>query len=280
MISPTRCAAIVVDYRSGDALVGCLRSLRDNGVQQIVVVDNAAAGGPAASRDDGATWIQPGVNLGYGRGVNRGVAAVSGADILLISNPDIVVHPDAVTALLRYLEADPHCAIVGPRIVDQHGDLYPSRRGFPSIWLAAAHALAAPLWPNNPWTRRYRSSDLEGSRQWLSGAFFAVRRDAFEALGGFDEQYFMFAEDMDLCWRLLDAGWRVGACDEAVVTHFEGVSRRHAPAAMVRAHHVSAMRFEWQHARGLRRLMAPVAVGVLLARWGLVRLVGSRRAEP
>jgi N-acetylglucosaminyl-diphospho-decaprenol L-rhamnosyltransferase len=90
-----------------------------------------------------------------------------------------------------------------------------------------------------------------------------IRRDVFEAVGGFDERYFMFAEDMALCWSVREHGYGVAATTDACVTHIEGLSRARASREMLIAHHRSALRFEWQTARGLRRVLAPVATLVL-----------------
>ncbi len=266
-------SAVVVGYHSREALGECLRSLRTNGVESMVVVEN--------SDDDltgielsGARVVRPGVNLGYGRGVNRGAALVGG-EYLIVSNPDVVVHDGAVSALRRVLDDEPTVGIVGPRIRRTDGTVYPSQRVFPSMWLAAAHALLAPFWPENPATRRYRAPRSDGGVDWVSGAFFVVRRQAFEEVGGFDERYFMFAEDMDLCWRLQRAGWRVRASDDAEVTHVEGVSRASAGRRMVIAHHLSALRFEAQTSTGLRRVFVPLAAVVLMLRLGVVLLRGT-----
>ncbi len=89
------------------------------------------------------------------------------------------------------------------------------------------------------------------------------RRDAFEAVGGFDERYFMFAEEMAVCWSLARAGWRVAAVDDAVVTHLEGLSREREPRRALVAHHASALRFEWQTASPARRLLFPLAAAVI-----------------
>jgi len=264
-------AAVVVDYHTDQVLVECVDSLLENGLNSVVVVENGEVGSvPAELVRRGVTVISPGVNLGYGRGVNRGVAAARETTYVLVSNPDVVVHPGAVKALVDYLDDQPEVALVGPSILRTDGTVYPSQRVFPNIWLAGAHALLAPWWPDNPATKRYRSTRSDGSVDWVSGACFLVRRSAFESVGGFDERYFMFAEDMALCWVLREHGFRVAATNNAVVTHLEGVSRARASRAMLVAHHRSALRFELQTARGWRRALVPLACLVLTMRLVLV----------
>jgi N-acetylglucosaminyl-diphospho-decaprenol L-rhamnosyltransferase len=263
--------AVVVDYHADQFLIECVDSLFDNDVSQVVVVENGEIGSvPAALLDHDVVLVSPGVNLGYGRGVNRGVAAARATPYVLVSNPDVVVHDGAVQALMEYLDHHRDVALVGPTILRPDGTVYPSMRVFPNVVLAGLHAILAPIWPNNPATKRYRSTRSDGSVDWVSGACFMVRRAAFEEVGGFDERYFMFAEDMALCWALRERGYRVAATFDAVVTHVEGVSRARVSREMVIAHHKSAMRFEIQTARGWRRLLVPLASVVLGVRLALV----------
>ena len=240
--------------------------MRAEAVSQIVVVlnddDQVLDGSLAAD-----LVVRPKMNLGYGRGVNRGVSFCPPGNYVLVANPDVELHPGSVAAMCRVLDEQPDVGIVGPTIVQRDGTLYPSQRVFPSVWLAGLHAVLGPWWKSNPATRRYRSVGKDGEPEWVSGACFLIRRSAFESVGGFDERYFMFAEDMALCWRARELGWRVASAPEAVVTHLEGVSRAGASRAMLRAHHRSAMRFEWSTARGGRKLLAPLAIAVLQMRW-------------
>jgi len=273
----SRVCGIVVDYHAEDALGTCVDSLHANGVTTVVVVENGEAGSsPPALEGRDVTLVEPGLNLGYGRGVNRGAAMAPPSDYLIVSNPDVIAHDGAVAALVDYLDVHPEVAVVGPRIVRPDGTVYPSQRVFPNVWLAGLHAVLAPLWPDNPATRAYRSARADGTVDWVSGAFFLIRRDVFEEVGGFDERYFMFAEEMALCWQVREHGYGVAAVPDAVVTHVEGLSRQRAPRAMIIAHHRSALRFEWQTARGARRLLAPLASVVLGLRLVLVLLVRPR----
>jgi N-acetylglucosaminyl-diphospho-decaprenol L-rhamnosyltransferase len=294
-MSTGRVAAVVVDYDAGDLLGACVRSLLDDGVRQIVVVEN---GDPKTARValDGLTvpLVVTGRNIGYGAGANRGVAASGDSEYVVVCNPDLSVHPGAVARLAAALDAHPDWAIVGPRIVDPSGVEYPSVRRFPSMAEAAGHALFALVRPDNRFSRRYKDRVGTETRavDWVSGACFCARRAALEELGGFDEAYFMFAEDIDLCWRAHQAGWGVGVEPHAEVTHVHGVSRRHHPYRMLVAHHRSALRFEARRAQGVERLALPAAAAVLGVRLGMalvdealrrrrdVHGAGSDGAEP
>ena len=265
-------AAVVVDYNVGGVLAGCVASLLEEGITTIVVVENGERGSVAAALGDLAGAVEilvPGENLGFGAGVNRGVAALGDvADAIVVANPDTAVHPGAVGSLLVALADHPTWGIVGPTILTAEGARYPSVRRFPSPLVAVGHALLGRVAPDNPFTRRYRSTGerLDGGVDWVSGAFFVIRRGAFERLGGFDEAYFMFAEDMDLCWRAHQAGIGVGVAPVAIVTHVEGVARAAHPYKMLVAHHRSAFRFAVATTTGPSRVLLPVGAAVLLVR--------------
>jgi N-acetylglucosaminyl-diphospho-decaprenol L-rhamnosyltransferase len=283
-------AAVVVNHDSGDTLAGCVASLRADNAAEVVVVDNASSDGSAdvLGADPAVRLVRTGANLGYGAGANRGIAALAngGAEFILVSNPDVVVRPGTIAALARALVADPTLAIAGPCIVGADGTRYPSARRFPSVTVAAGHALLGTLVPGNRFSRRYRMEDLDPAAttkmedldpaastkvDWVSGACFLARRRALEELGGFDEAYFMYVEDVDLCWRAHRAGWGVAYVPGARITHLQGVSTARRPYSMLLAHHRSALRFAsrsatrwWQRAAlpgvalvlGVRLLMA------------------------
>ncbi len=285
--SDGRSAAVVVDYNGGEYLAECVRSLGTEGVAQLVVVENGDAATAAAALERGGLAGTPllatGRNLGYGAGANRGLAAVELGEYALVSNADLVVHPGALGPLEAALDEHPEWAIVGPRIMTPEGEPYPSARMFPAPWVAAGHALLGALFPRNRFTRRYRTPDLQDEPtevDWVSGACFLARRSALEAIGGFDESYFMFAEDMDLCWRARAAGWRVGFEPAAAVTHHHGISRRQHPYRMALEHHRGALRFASRTMSGPRRVLLPLAaVGLgarLMAVWGAMAIDGAR----
>jgi N-acetylglucosaminyl-diphospho-decaprenol L-rhamnosyltransferase len=286
--------AVVVDHEAGAVLDGCVRSLLADGASPLVVVENGATGSAGSALTEllaekvGAPvrLVQPGRNLGFGAGVNRGLAALAGEaeppEWVLVSNPDLVVHAGALPALQDALTTHPAWAIVGPRIFDESGEVYPSVRRFPSFVDAAGHALLALFNPDNRFTRRYNPGTPEGDvvvhAGWVSGSCFLARRSALEELGGFDEAYFMYLEDTDLCWRAHHAGWGVGFAGTAEVTHMQGVTTARHPYRMMIEHHRSALRFTVRTTTGWRRLALPLAAAVLGVRIALaaVRIARTR----
>ncbi len=281
--------AVVVNYHSTPATIRCLASLRAEGVGEVVVVDNDP-GDPCskavAREDPAATVLVPGVNLGYGAAANRGAAVLGeGIEWVLVCNPDLVFSPGSVAALLSTCSVPgSRLGIAGPQLVNPDGTTYPSARRMPDPLTAGLHAVVGLFSPDNRFSRRYRMQDgsLSGRTvvDWVSGACLLVRREAFEALGGFDESFFMYVEDVDLCRRARDAGYSVVFEPSARVEHAQGTSTATRPIAMVLAHHRSAMRYSVKTMRGWRRPLVPVAAGVLAIRATMAvgtQLLRSRR---
>lgn len=240
---------VVVTYFPGDTITSFLESVSDSSaVASVTVVDNAAGddAARAAAAHAGVDYIASGRNGGYGAGANLGAAAGS-ADWVLVSNADIVVSEGALEALVAVGESDPSIGAVGPLVRETDGSTYPSARPLPTLVLGAGHAMFGRLWPGNPWSKRYRlvldPAGGEVEAGWLSGSCFLVRRGAWEAVGGFDEAYFMFFEDVELGRSLGKAGYRSVWTPSATVTHLGGHSYRSDPAPMLEAHHKSARRY-------------------------------------
>ncbi|MDQ1374399.1 MAG: N-acetylglucosaminyl-diphospho-decaprenol L-rhamnosyltransferase [Actinomycetota bacterium] len=271
-------AAVVVNYNAGSHLVACIRSLRAEGVERIVVVDNASSDGSveaAAAADGEIEVVQTGSNLGFGSAANRGADRVAGD--VLVMNPDTLMEPGSVKAMAAVLEHDVEVGIVGPRIENPDGSLYPSPRTFPAMGDALGHAFVGLVAPRNRFTRRYRMLDWDHTvvarAQWVSGACMLVRRSCFDALSGFDQRYFMYVEDVDLCWRAHRAGWAVAYEPAARVVHLQGVSSDLVPYRMIAAHHRSLFQFWWKTTSGPGRLaLTPLVAGGLALRTVLASL--------
>ncbi len=266
MTEPT---AVIVNFNTRDYLLECVRSLRADGVARIVVIDNASVDGSleALGRSDpSAEFVSTGTNLGFGAAANLGLSRTD-SEYVLILNPDTVIEPGTVKALTEALERDATLAVVGPRIQNVDGTLYPSVRRFPDLAVAVGHAFVGLFRPDNRFTRNYRMLDWDhekaGPVDWVSGTCMLVRRSAFEAVGGFDPAFFMYVEDVDLCWRLWRAGWTVGYEPGGLVTHTIGGSSQLTPYRMILAHHRSLYRFADRTTEGRRRMVLPaVAAGL------------------
>ena len=293
MSSATSWAAVVVNYNAGDELIACVASLLADtsagGPPEIVVVDNASEDGSAdalAAIYPEVTLVRAPTNLGFSRANNLGVAATY-APVIAAVNPDVEVDPGTAAAMLGRLDAAADLAAIGPRVRNPDGSQYPSARAFPSGIDALGHAVLGPVWSTNPFTRRYRRLDADWSGPhdvgWLSGSALWFRRSAFDEVGGWDEGFFMYLEDVDLCARFGSAGWRVAYEPGGAVLHRQGLSTSRHPYRMIIEHHRSAARFASKHWHGPRRLLLGPAVALLAVRAATqlsVRAVGGRTERP
>jgi len=221
--------AVIVSYRSGATLRGCVEPLLALPHVRTTVVDNAS---PDDTVDAVAglplQLIRSPRNGGFSFGCNLG-AANGDAPYLLFLNPDARIDAAALDALLAALEADPGAGLVGPRILEPGGELAFSRRRFPRQRSTFAQALFLHrLRPLATWTdelvRDPGAYERSGEEEWVSGACMLVRREAFAAIGGFDESFFLYCEDTDICRRIWDAGWSVRFEAGAEVHHIGGAS--------------------------------------------------------
>ena len=280
---------VVVTWQAGDHLAAMLDSLATatSAPVRVVVADNGSDDGAPQSvaARDGVHLLALGRNLGYGQAANAGAAVALPGLVepwLLVVNPDVVWEPGALDELLAAADRHPRATALGPAVRTEDGDLYPSARLFPSLVGGAGHAALGWWWPANPWTAAYRGErgdPVEGPAGWLSGSCLLVRRDAFDAVGGFDPRFFMYFEDTELCRRLADAGGERVYVPSAVVTHAGGHATRRRPARMLVEHHRSAYRYLTARHRGARWAPARALLGAALSARLLLGLAVRRVGE-
>lgn len=258
---------VTVTYSPGPHLDRFLASLplaTDRPVRVLLADNGSTDGAPQAAvqRYPNVELLDTGANLGYGRAVNWAVAQLGvdngGApgEFLIVANPDVQWGPGSIDALLDAAARWPHAAALGPLIREPDGSVYPSARHLPSLIRGGMHAVVGPLWPANPWTTSYRQERLEPSERpvgWLSGSCLLVRRAAFDEVGGFDERYFMYMEDVDLGDRLGRAGWLNVYAPSAEVLHHKGHATGRDPANNLFAHHRSTYTYLADRNTGWRR---------------------------
>ena len=279
-------AAVLVSWNVRDLLLRCIDSLKADGVSVIVVLDND-------SKDDSVAAVRrahPDVelveldhNTGFGGGVNRAVPHTS-TKYVLVTTPDVYVEPGSTKALQAVLDEHPDVGFVAPRIDTPDGQLYPSVRRLPSFVDATGHAFLHFFWRSNPFSRRYMMLDWDHSTaadvDWVACTHFLERREAWDAVGGFDEQFFMFLEDVDLCSRLRDAGWKIRYEPASVVQHEISASADQIPYRMIATHHLSIYRFNRKRLTGGRRLLLPVIAAGLALRTLLAWVQRAFRGRP
>jgi N-acetylglucosaminyl-diphospho-decaprenol L-rhamnosyltransferase len=266
-VSPPRpedLPVVTVTYSPGPHLERFLSSLplaTDRPVH-VVMADNGSTDGTpdaAVERYDNVVLLRTGANLGYGSAVNMAVTSLSNtgdAEFLIIANPDVVWGPGSIDALLEAAERWPRAAALGPLIRDPDGSVYPSARHLPSLIRGGMHAVVGPVWERNPWTSAYRQDRMEPTERpvgWLSGSCLLVRRAAFDAIGGFDERYFMYMEDVDLGDRFVNAGWLNVYVPAAEILHDKGHATGKDPARNLAAHHTSTYTYLADRHKGWQR---------------------------
>ncbi len=275
MVTSDALVVSVVTFGSGHHLDVFLDSLRGATARpyRVVVADNGSTDGAperAAERPE-VTLLRTGANIGYGAAHN---AALTGSTEgwLVLANPDVRWEPGGLDTLLDATGRWPRGGAFGPAIVDPDGALYPSARELPTLGRGIGHVLCGWWWPGNPWTRRYRRErgvPVEGPAGWLSGSCLLLVAEAFHRVGGFDDGYFMYFEDVDLGARLGRAGWLSVHVPSAVVVHTGGHATAQSAGAMLDEHHRSAYRYLSRLYPG--RLRAPL-------RWGLAAGLYGRAA--
>lgn len=232
-----RAAIAVVSWNTRDALARCLHSLRaahDAGEAAVWVVDNGSSDGSpdlVRQRFDWVKLLEPGANVGYGPAVNL-VATETGTEWVAASNSDVVFEPGAVGALLSAGDAHPDTGCLLPRLILPDGSTQTSVQPFPGpavSALAAARAQRAVRAAGHKLALRgFWDPGLPAEVDWAAGAFMLIRRTAWNAVGGFDPAQWLYAEDLDICWRLRRAGWKTRYEPSAVLRHEHSEASRKA----------------------------------------------------
>lgn len=227
-------SVVVVSRDVRDLLAACLESLHqsDNGfVIETLVVDAASSDGSSAmvrKRFPAVRQLASRENLGFTRGNNWAIRLARGRHVMLL-NPDTVVRPGALRALVTFLDAHPDVGVAAPKLVFPDGSVQSSRRRFPRPVTGFVESTVLERWlGRSRVVREYRlddgPADAPQDVDWVVGAAMVVRREAFEQAGLLDERFFMYSEEVDLCRRIRAAGWRVVYVPDAVVVHHEGRS--------------------------------------------------------
>ncbi len=296
-------SVIIVSWNVRDLLRQCLRSISSeqsavNSQQspvhrlrltEILVVDNASADGTVEmlhAEFPDVRVIPNSNNAGFTRGNNQALAVAQGRYLFLL-NPDTELRLGALQALIDYADAHPRAGIIGPRLFYGDGAPQSSRRRLPTLATAFLESTKLQQWfpRNRALTRYYMLDTPDDATQevdWVNGAAMFVRREVYDQIGGLDEAFFMYSEELDWCYRAKRAGWQIVYLPTAQVTHYEGKSSEQVVASRDVYFHSSKIRF-FRKYRGA--LVAEILRAFLLltfayqlaeefAKW----LVGHKRA--
>jgi N-acetylglucosaminyl-diphospho-decaprenol L-rhamnosyltransferase len=279
----------VITYETRDLLRECLASVRAEGPSEVVVVDNASTDGSAemVRREFPEARLQVNAeNCGYGPGCNQAMALCRSPYVLLL-NSDTRLEPGTLRRLARYLDENPRAAVAGPRLANPDGSLQASCFPFLGTLRMAVEKSTGRLLARVPavrerWLLSHGPHDRPRRVPWLLGAALVFRREAFDAVGGFDPAFFMYAEEVDLCRRLQAAGWEVHFAPVATVAHVGGASTRQVRVAMAVRRVQGARLFYRRHYSPARvAVLEGLIRAAMLARLGRDRLrLGWTRGSP
>jgi GT2 family glycosyltransferase len=250
----TTTAVCIINYNTCDLLRECLFSIMTQTADHIVVVDNA-------STDESVQMVKtefPAIsllaleqNVGYGAASNRGIARCQTEHIVLL-NADTVMKPGALRALSDYLQSHPRAAIVGPRILNQDGTLQRSSFYFPTPLPILLYVSGLYPWISGILLLKNRilqqgSNESAVAVPWILGAALAFRQEQIREIGGFDERFFMYFEEVDLCYRLSSRGQQIHLVPEAEIIHVGGASTSQTRSASYIQFFASLARFYHKH---------------------------------
>jgi len=217
---------------------------------ELIVVDNASSDGTVEmlrAEFPDVRVIANTENAGFTRANNQALALAQGRYLFLL-NPDTEVRTGALQTLSDYAEAHPRVGIIGPQLFHGDGTLQSSRRRFPTLATAFLESTKLQQWfPRSRVLTRYYMLDTRDDAtqevDWINGSAMFVRRAVYDQIGGFDEGFFMYSEELDWCYRAKQAGWQIVYLPAAQVTHYEGKSSEQVVAARDIYFHSSKVRF-------------------------------------
>jgi len=228
---------IIVNYNVKEFLLNLLKSLKDavkDISTEVIVVDNASEDGSVDAvkkKFPKVKLIVNNKNIGFGAANNLGLEIAKGKYILFL-NPDTIVKEDTFTNLIKFFENNPDAGMAGCKVLNPDGSLQLScRRGFPGPWTTFTKLTGlSSLFPKSKLFARYNLTYLDENRTYevdaISGAFMMISRKAYEKVGGFDKLFFMYGEDLDLCYRIQKAGYKVYYVHSTSVIHYKGESTK------------------------------------------------------
>ena len=221
-------SVVIVNHNHRSVIENCfasLFSLPDRATFEVTLIDNACTDGTAewvAARYPQVAICRNQTRLGFAANANAGIRALTRGRYALLLNPDVIAIPGLLDRLVAFMDAHPRAGIAAPQLFNDDGTMQPNCRRFPTPGTLALRALRVDEVWKSARVRRYLMEDeRRGSAEvdWVTGALLVVRRAAIETVGGLDQSYFLYWEDLDWCYRMRQAGWSVYHVPEARAIH-------------------------------------------------------------
>jgi N-acetylglucosaminyl-diphospho-decaprenol L-rhamnosyltransferase len=230
---------IIVSWNVRDFLAACLDSIRANAGDlafEVIVVDSASTDNTVEMIGEHYSWVNllpQTSNVGFTRGNNIGLSVAQGRHLMLL-NPDTEVIGDALPRMVRYLDERVEVGIAGPHTLNSDGTTQSTRRRFPTLLTAIFESTWLQKYAPHRLLDHFYVRDIADTDtadvDWVQGSALMIRREVYEQIGGLDEQYVMFSEEMDWCKRAKEAGWRVVYVGDARIIHHGGKSTEQVSA--------------------------------------------------
>lgn len=223
----TKISVIIVTYNNAETIADCLESLIKQNIasaMEIIVIDNYSTDGTVdLLKRENIKIIKNKVNLGFAKAVNQGAIQASGQYLFLL-NPDVILAKEALSELIKVINSNEKIAMVGGKFINEKGKLLVSFGNFPSVKTEFVQKLK--LYKIFPWGRYIESTFTSNKLfktihqvDWASGGFCLIKKDVFQTLGGFDENFFLYLEDVDLAKRIHELGYQIYFCPMAEAVH-------------------------------------------------------------
>ena len=279
-----RCDIIIVNYNSTDHVINCIKSMVSHMKicdVNIIIADNNSDDSPERIKQafEDVWLIKNSENIGFSRANNKAISLCQ-SPYLIVLNPDTLVTEKFFDNIINFIKKNQNIGIIGPKIYDRDQSIQGSARSFPTL-LTSLFGRRSPLtkiYPNNTITKKnLLNIHYNGAGplevDWVSGACMAMRRNVIKEVGCFDENFFLYWEDADLCKRVKEAGWRIAYYPGAEIIHFTGKSSDTTPYFAIYHFHKSCYYLYRKHSNGFRKMFTPLVFFGLTLRGLLTMLL-------
>ncbi len=283
-------SVLIVSYNVKQYIIHCIDSINKSdyaGQIEIIVVDNNSFDGSLdeiKSKMKSVICIQNDVNVGFGKAINQ-TARIASGEYYLILNPDTIIEESTISTFINYLEKDNTIGMIGPKIVNSDGSLQKgSKRSFPTISVALPKLIGLDkLFPNSKWAGRYNLNYLNPDEihkvDAISGSCMFIRSELFNKIGGFDEQFFMYGEDLDLCYQVHKLGFEVHYLPTTQIMHYQGESVKSAPYDSLNAFYQAMILFSEKHFSKSRSILSKLVIRLGIYFRKLISIINEKRSQ-